>query len=557
MSSSPDQSPERFISILAEGDENLFLLLQIGVTHGFLTAAQVDAYLPNEGGYEKMQALTEAMRELDIALVRQEPNGHLPLPTTTKRTYTRKSVEPVLNQPLPSRDPLRAYLSQMGEISLLTRDQELLLAKLIDVARHQFRHELMTWLPAIEASTQILKQVVKGALPFERNIRTSGMEGEGIHNHEAILQSLPINLPTVDRLTTELTNASQLKEQPLEQIAHLRHAIATLLCETPLKETPLNKVYKHTVARAQQTVALTAKLADKEDKASKAQVRLLLSEIGESDTNTLDERLARLEQMHDDLMMLRGELAGGNLRLVVNNAKRYRNRGLSFLDLIQEGNAGLMRAVDKFEYRRGYKFSTYATWWIKQAMTRATADHGRTIRLPVHHYSGAGDIKRKKLDFWHENNRNPTIEEVAKFMNISESEAIHMERSFKYPLQLSKPVGDSGDSTFGDFVEDDKEASPLVGANLGLLRDKIELMLRSLTYRDREIIKMRYGLGDGYSYTLEQTGKVFKVTRERIRQIEAKALRKIQNTARSDSLAEFAEGLPFAPMSNGHRERKT
>jgi RNA polymerase primary sigma factor len=260
------------------------------------------------------------------------------------------------------------------------------------------------------------------------------------------------------------------------------------------------------------------------------------------DPTEIVDRLKVIETVFDEYEQAKRDLSGGNLRLVVSIAKKYRNRGLPFLDIIQEGNTGLMRAVDKYEYKRGYKFSTYATWWIRQAITRAIADHARTIRVPVHMIETMSKLRTIQKHLLQEIGREPTIEEIAERAKMSVEETRRVMKISRHPISLDRPVGESEDSHFGDFIEDERQEPPAETATSDMLRQRINDVLKTLTYREREILKLRYGIGDGYTYTLEEVGRIFKVTRERVRQVESKAIRKLQHPVRRRRLNNFLSG---------------
>jgi RNA polymerase primary sigma factor len=272
----------------------------------------------------------------------------------------------------------------------------------------------------------------------------------------------------------------------------------------------------------------------------RAELRYLMKITLESPV-TLARRMGRTEGFQKEYDAAKRELSAGNLRLVVSIAKRYRNRGLSFLDLIQEGNTGLMRAVDKFEHQRGYKFSTYATWWIRQAITRAIADQSRTIRVPVHMIDAMTRVRNVTRELVQEKGCEPSVEEVAARAKLSLDDARCIMKMAHQPLSLDQPVGEHDDSYFGEFLQDHREDDALYDINQQMLKDRIAEVLNNLSHREREILRLRYGLVDGYSYTLEEVGKIFSVTRERVRQIEAKAVRKLQQPVRSRELAGFLD----------------
>ncbi|MBT6494554.1 MAG: RNA polymerase sigma factor RpoD [Planctomycetaceae bacterium] len=538
-------------------DNELQKLIETGTQQGFLTFSQVNEYLPDEAvNPEKLDHLLSSMEELGLDIVADLA----PPPVVKKRGRGAKPGRQRMATEETSRridDPVRMYLTQMGEIPLLTRHQEIALAKKIEVTRKRFRRQLLESDYMMRMAVDILLKVHRGELPFDRTIKVSVTEGlEKLQ----ILGRMPHNLETVQHLQEEnerdfrkmisSRTSDNRREELLEEMNVRRRKMVTLVEELSLRTPRLQPCMKRLIQICERMKEVQKRIKSlRRSKTAKDERANLQRELDDLVAMTLetpdalqtrmesiDERCAAYEQAMRDL-------SGGNLRLVVSIAKKYRNRGLSFLDLIQEGNTGLMRAVDKYEYRRGYKFSTYATWWIRQAITRAIADQARTIRIPVHMIETMSRLRKVSKQLLQEMGREPTIEETAEAAGISLEETRRVLKISRHPISLDRPVGESEDSYFGDFIEDGGTESPVNAATQEMLKDKIDIVLKTLTYREREIIKLRYGLGDGYTYTLEEVGRIFKVTRERVRQIEAKAVRKLQHPVRSRQLKGFLEGL--------------
>ncbi len=540
-------------------DPALSAILETAAQQGFLTYDQIGSYLPDEAtDSARMDQLLMVLDEhrIDVRDAHSETGLYAPeVDPSLAESESHALSEPDL--PKASSDPIRMYLSQMAEIPLLTREQEISLAKKIEVTRKRFRRNLLTNHFALVRTVRTLHRVHTGELPFDRTIKVSLTEQL---TKEQILARMPCNLATLDRLTREdeqdfrvLINrhAEPAQRQGARRRFLRRRAKKlTLVEELSLRTRRVQPLMEQLAEMSRRMDACQARLAQlKREGGSPGQIRVIRRELRELMTQTLESptslrrRCDQLCRQHREYETAKRDLSSGNLRLVVSIAKKYRNRGLSFLDLIQEGNTGLMRAVDKYEYRRGFKFSTYATWWIRQAITRAIADQARTIRIPVHMIDVLGKLRTAAKRLLHETGREPTTEETALAAGVEFEEAERVLDIGRTPVSLDRPIGESEDCSFGEFIEDHGSENPFKTATNGLLREKIEQLLKTLTYREREIIRLRYGLDDGYSYTLEEVGRIFKVTRERVRQIEAKAVRKLQNPVRSQHLSGYLSNV--------------
>jgi RNA polymerase primary sigma factor len=455
-------------------------------------------------------------------------------------------------------DPVRMYLMQMGQIPLLSRVEEVDAAKEIERARALYRHSMLATDYVLEGAVASLDKVRKGELRLDRTIEVSVTNTKEKKN---IMRRLGPNLKTLRHLL-EQNRVDYLIAINRRQHRNDRHAAwkrlvirrnkaVRLVEELNLRTNKLQPLFEKLAEISDRMQVLRVQIAEATSHGLvggrsvdelRAELHYLMRITFESPA-TLKRRVEKTHDFRREHDAGKRWLSAGNLRLVVSIAKKYRNRGLSFLDLIQEGNTGLMRAVDKFEHARGYKFSTYATWWIRQAITRAIADQSRTIRVPVHMIDTMSKVRTVTRELIQELGREPTPEETAERAKLSLEDTRCIMKMSRQPLSLDQPVGDHDDSYFGEFVQDYREDDPLYDTNQESLKNRIADAMETLNYREREIIRLRFGLADGYSYTLEEVGKIFSVTRERVRQIESKAVRKLQQPYRCRSLASFLDGV--------------
>jgi RNA polymerase primary sigma factor len=496
-------------------------------------------------------------RERKAAIERGQPLPEDIPPPPRKGGKDRGNVS-ALDLPITTEkidDPVRMYLTQMGEIPLLTRDEEISLSKKIEITRKRYRHKVLESGAGIAAAIGILQQVARGDLAFDRTLRIGTADPV---DKDDLQRRMPFNLRTLEKVLADLREdmATIVYGNPSERtLAHLRERLLSrrlkclkLLEEVAIQTKKIRPIHEECYELGEEITELRRRMRDlKRRRGDPAEIEECEERLKDIDVQVLEttdefvQRCAEIRHRFAEYEEAKRKLSSGNLRLVVSIAKKYRNRGLTFLDLIQEGNTGLMKAVEKYEYRRGYKFSTYATWWIRQAITRSIADQARTIRIPVHMIETMSKIRNVTKKLLQRLGREPTIDEIAQSSGISVDETKRVMKISKHPISLDRPIGDSEDSYFGDFIEDEQAESPVNAATHEMLKDKIDQVLQTLTFREREIIKLRYGIGDGYTYTLEEVGKIFKVTRERVRQIEAKAVRKLQHPVRARKLEGFLE----------------
>ena len=558
---------------IKDAEQQIKTLIEKGGKKGFLTYEEMNKGLPEEAvSPAHLDGLLATLDEMGIDVLdeadvqkqqeeefeeAEEPLGEGGT-AREERVQVDKMLEKELLEPETTRridDPIRMYLTQMGQIPLLNRKAEITLARKIEIARMDFRRKMLQCDYCARNALDLLQQIHQGTLSFDRTIRTSPAENLV---KSIIKKRLPVNCGTVNKLlkmnqslfkkAVKSQDGNKPDKAVLKRVHKNRRKIATLLEELSLRTSRIQPMKNKLHGISQKMHQLQQIIDDgvnldytSEDIEAVKQELAGLQELVNETPKLLDKRLRTMDRVFTQYEQAKRMLSSANLRLVVSIAKKYRNRGLSFLDIIQEGNTGLMRAVDKYEYRRGYKFSTYATWWIRQAITRAIADHARTIRIPVHMIETMSRLRAASKILHQRFGREATVEEIAEEAEMTVEETRRVLKISRHPVSLDRPIGDSEDSLFGDFIEDDGVDSPVASATQEMLKERIDIVLKTLSYREREIIKLRYGIGDGYTYTLEEVGRIFKVTRERVRQVEAKAIRKLQHPVRARKLEGFLD----------------
>lgn len=525
-----------------EMQEKVRELIKLAKEQDYLTYDDINEILPNDMVEPAdVEAILERLRSMEFDIIdasevdRYRTNKKEGVDASTTKTEQKLDILD---------DPVRMYLKQMGQVPLLTREQEVEISKRIEDAELTVQKHLHRFGFVSQSYLDLAENLIKGKERFDRVILDKKIE-----SRERYMKMLPKLCDQLrqchedtDQIFRKLHAKTPRGKQKLEaELEKQITSIAKIYGRFYYKQKVVEDFCEEVEVYQKKFWKFNRKLAaNPNDKEFETKIREA-QQISWHTAENFDANNKKLREWIKKAYGAKTEMVEANLRLVISIAKKYTNRGLSFLDLIQEGNMGLMKAVEKFEYRRGYKFSTYATWWIRQAITRSIADQARTIRIPVHMIETINKLMRVQKQLVQEYGREPTPDEIAEEIHLPVERVRAVLKMAQQPISLQAPVGDSDDTSFGDFIEDKAADNPMEEAGFAMLKEKIIDVLDTLTEREREVLEQRFGLKDGYSRTLEEVGRQFQVTRERIRQIEAKALRKMRHPTRIRKLEGFIE----------------